>query len=529
MSKQDVMKMQTWVLKVNISCSCDGCKQKIRKLLQKIDGVYTTSINADQGKVTVTGNVDPAVLIKKLQKSGKHAQLWGGAQKGGSNNFPNQFKNMSMDGGKGGKDNKSQKGGGGGGGGGGGNNQQKVGQQFTPQQLQHMQQMMKGFNPPKDQKSVKFHLPEDDGSDDEYDDEFDDELDDEFDDDDDDDEYDDEGFGHGHGHGHGQMQNKMVAMMGKGHGGPNGMINGHAMNGKKGGGGGDNGKKGGAIDMPMVMKGMGENKGGKHGNGGKKGGGEKNNKGGKGGDKHGGKKGSGGGGGLLGFFKKDKGGKDSGAHNKKGKNEWDEDYGKIKGSSHNGSGGHGGGGNNNGNGAKKGGGKNGGGGGGGHHEMMNKIKSGGFQDIDVINHGKGGGGATGHGHGGGGGGKNMGQMGHMGQMGFNMGQMGSYPMGQQMGNYAAVQGLPAAAAAMNNGGGYYQGMGAMGTGNPYNQHQYMAMMMNQQRANGGMYQPMMYAQPYPQASYGPPPMHPPHSESYAHYFSDENANSCSIM
>ncbi|XP_039022335.1 heavy metal-associated isoprenylated plant protein 34-like isoform X2 [Hibiscus syriacus] len=266
MNKQDVMKMQTWVLKVNIQCSCDGCKQKIRKLLQKVDGVYTISINADQGKVTVTGNVDPAVLIKKLLKSGKHAQLWGGTQKGGSNNLPNQFKNMSMDGGKGGKDNKSQKGGGGGVGG-GGNNQQKGGQQFAPQHPQHMQQMMKGFNPPKDQKAVKFHLPEDDGSDD---------------DDDDDDEFDDEEFGHGHGHG--QMQNKMVAMMGKGHGGPNVMINGHAMNGKKGGGG-DNGKKGGGIDMPMVMKDMGENKEGK-----RKEEEVKSTKGVKG-DKHGGKKG----------------------------------------------------------------------------------------------------------------------------------------------------------------------------------------------------------------------------------------------
>ncbi|XP_039048732.1 heavy metal-associated isoprenylated plant protein 34-like isoform X2 [Hibiscus syriacus] len=503
MNKQDVMKMQTWVLKVNIQCSCDGCKQKIRKLLQKVDGVYSCSINADQGKITVSGNVDPAVLIKKLQKSGKHAQLWGGAQKGGCNNFPNQFKNMNMDVGKGGKDNKSQKGGG------GGNNQQKGGQKLVLPQ--HMQQMMKGFNPPKDQKSVKFHLPEDDGSDDDFDDEFDDE----FDDDEEDDEFDDEELGHGHG----QMQNKMVAMMGKGNGGPNAMMNGQAMNGKKGGGGVDNGRKGVAIDMPMVMKGMGENnKEGKHGNGGKKGG-EKNSKGGKGGDKHGGKKGRGGGG-LLGFFKKDKGGKDSSARSKKGKNEWDDDdddYVNNKGSSHKGKGGHGGGGGgiNNGNGAKKGGGKNGDGG-------WSHLKSGGFQDIDVLNHVKGGGGggvATGHGHhghGGGGGGKNM------GQMGFDMGQMGNYPM-NQMGDFAAVQGLP---APMNNGGGYYQGMGP---GNPYNQHQYMAMMTNQQRANGGMYQPMMYAQPYPQPSYGPPPMHPPHSESYAHYFSDENANSCSIM
>ncbi|XVE62971.1 hypothetical protein DITRI_Ditri06bG0162300 [Diplodiscus trichospermus] len=514
MNKQEVMKMQTWVLKVNIQCSCDGCKKKVKKLLHKIDGVYTTSINAEQGRVTVTGNVDPAMLIRKLEKSGKHAQLWGPAQKG-SNNFPNQlanqFKNMHKDGGGkgGGKDNISQKGGGGG----GNNNQHKGGQQFAPQ---HMQQMVKGSKdfkaPSKDQKSVKFSLPDDDldDSDGDYD-EFGDEFDDEFDDDFDDDE---EEFGHGHGHGHGyQMQNKMVPMMGKGHGpyGPNGMINGPAMNGKKGGGGGDYGKKGGVIDIPIVMKG--ENKDGKHGNGGKKGGAGEKNKGGKqnkgGGDKNGGKKG---GGGFLGFFKKDKGGKDF--SHKKGQNEWD---GKNKGA-HNGYGGNGGG-NKNGNGAKNG---------GGSHEM-NKVKNGGFHDIDVTNHGKGGGGGGAGAGRGGGGGKNMGQMGQvggqMGQMGYNMGHMGNHPM-NQMGNFSAVQGLPAA-AAMN--GGYYQGMGQ---GNPYNQHQYMAMMMNQQHANGnaGMYQPMMYAQqPHPYANYGPPPMHAANSESYAHFFSDENANSCTIM
>ncbi|RVW53347.1 Heavy metal-associated isoprenylated plant protein 32 [Vitis vinifera] len=75
MSKQEFLQSQTCVLKVNIHC--DGCKQKVKKLLQKIDGVYTTIIDADQGKVTVSGCVDPATLIKKLVKSGKHAELWG--------------------------------------------------------------------------------------------------------------------------------------------------------------------------------------------------------------------------------------------------------------------------------------------------------------------------------------------------------------------------------------------------------------------------------------------------------------------
>nr|DAD32002.1 TPA_asm: hypothetical protein HUJ06_010853 [Nelumbo nucifera] len=39
-------------------------------------GVYTVNIDAEQQKVTVSGSVDSATLIKKLVKSGKHAELW---------------------------------------------------------------------------------------------------------------------------------------------------------------------------------------------------------------------------------------------------------------------------------------------------------------------------------------------------------------------------------------------------------------------------------------------------------------------
>ncbi|KAH0448445.1 hypothetical protein IEQ34_022245 [Dendrobium chrysotoxum] len=68
-----LLKIQTIVLKVNIHC--DGCKHKVRKLLQRIEGVYTVSINVENQKVTVSGNVDSGTLIKKLTRSGKHAEL----------------------------------------------------------------------------------------------------------------------------------------------------------------------------------------------------------------------------------------------------------------------------------------------------------------------------------------------------------------------------------------------------------------------------------------------------------------------
>lgn len=511
MSKQEFLQSQTCVLKVNIHC--DGCKQKVKKLLQKIDGVYTTIIDADQGKVTVSGCVDPATLIKKLVKSGKHAELWGVQR--GPNHLNMQFKNMQIDNGKGGKDNKSQKG------------AQKGGQQ--PQQMQQMKGLkdmkMAQFKdlkvPSKDQKSVKFNLAMDDDYDDESD--FDD-----FDDfDDDDDDVFDDGYFADHHHLNPPSKMMPMSMMGKGHmphgpqgpNGPNGMMmmNGHhAMNDKKGG----NGKKGGVIDIPIQMKGMGGNSDGKSGNGGKKGGGGGGNniKGGANQNQGGGAAKNGGknGGVSLGDAKNVNNG-GGGGGNKKGANP---------------GGGGAGGGNSNGNMGKKGGGKN------DEINVMNK-KQPGFHDIDVGHPGKGGGNIGQMGHMGqmnqmGQMGQmakmgQMGQMGKMGQMGqmgqmSQMGQMGNYPMGQ-MRNIPAVQGLPAP-SAMNQ--GYYQGMGP---GNPYSQ-QYMAMM-NQQRANPNeMFQPMMYARPQPAINYGPHPavmQQYPVSDPYTHFFSDENTSSCSIM
>lgn len=39
-------------------------------------GVYQVNIDSDQQKVTVSGSIDSATLIKKLVRAGKHAELW---------------------------------------------------------------------------------------------------------------------------------------------------------------------------------------------------------------------------------------------------------------------------------------------------------------------------------------------------------------------------------------------------------------------------------------------------------------------
>ncbi|XP_050233955.1 heavy metal-associated isoprenylated plant protein 37-like [Mercurialis annua] len=72
MSKEaDLKKIQ---LKVSVIC-CDGCKRKVKKILQGIEGVFKIEIDDLQTKVTVLGNVDPQILIKRLLKAGKQAKL----------------------------------------------------------------------------------------------------------------------------------------------------------------------------------------------------------------------------------------------------------------------------------------------------------------------------------------------------------------------------------------------------------------------------------------------------------------------
>ncbi|XP_028780195.1 heavy metal-associated isoprenylated plant protein 35-like [Neltuma alba] len=61
-------------LKVSANC-CEGCKKKVKRALGRIEGVLKLDIDTLQPKVTVLGNVNPQILIKRLLKVGKHAEL----------------------------------------------------------------------------------------------------------------------------------------------------------------------------------------------------------------------------------------------------------------------------------------------------------------------------------------------------------------------------------------------------------------------------------------------------------------------
>lgn len=113
-------------------------------------GVFQVNIDAEQQKVTVSGSVDSATLIKKLHRSGKHAEIWN--QK--SNQNQNQNQNQKQPNGCVKNEN---------------NNNNKGGQN---QGLN----LMKGLEAFKNQRNFPSFACEDDGGDSFGDDDYEDEL-----------------------------------------------------------------------------------------------------------------------------------------------------------------------------------------------------------------------------------------------------------------------------------------------------------------------------------------------------------------
>ncbi|XBJ03942.1 heavy metal-associated isoprenylated plant protein 33-like [Triticum dicoccoides] len=89
MAKEEELKRVD--LKVNVSC-CDGCRRKVMKAMN-LKGVLRTEIHPSLDRVTVVGNVDTKVLVKKLAKVGKIAEVVEAA-------VPEQQKKREGDGGK---------------------------------------------------------------------------------------------------------------------------------------------------------------------------------------------------------------------------------------------------------------------------------------------------------------------------------------------------------------------------------------------------------------------------------------------
>ncbi|XP_020586693.1 heavy metal-associated isoprenylated plant protein 23-like [Phalaenopsis equestris] len=69
-------KKQFQTVELKVRMDCEGCELKVKKALSSMKGVKSVDINLKQQKVTVTGYVEPNKVLKKVQSTGKKAELW---------------------------------------------------------------------------------------------------------------------------------------------------------------------------------------------------------------------------------------------------------------------------------------------------------------------------------------------------------------------------------------------------------------------------------------------------------------------
>ncbi|CAN1355776.1 Heavy metal-associated isoprenylated plant protein 28 [Linum perenne] len=64
------------ITEVSVHMCCHGCEMKIKKALQKLDGVNDIDIEMSTQKVTVMGYVDQETVLKAVRRTGRRAELW---------------------------------------------------------------------------------------------------------------------------------------------------------------------------------------------------------------------------------------------------------------------------------------------------------------------------------------------------------------------------------------------------------------------------------------------------------------------
>ncbi|XP_008795807.2 heavy metal-associated isoprenylated plant protein 5-like [Phoenix dactylifera] len=63
------------VTELHVRMDCNGCVQKIKKVMHGIDGVYDVYVDSAQQKLTVVGRADPEKIVKAIKKTGKIATI----------------------------------------------------------------------------------------------------------------------------------------------------------------------------------------------------------------------------------------------------------------------------------------------------------------------------------------------------------------------------------------------------------------------------------------------------------------------
>lgn len=60
---------------VSVKLLCSKCRQKVMKLIAKIEGITSIVIDPSKNTVTVVGEADPVTIIKKVREFRKSAAI----------------------------------------------------------------------------------------------------------------------------------------------------------------------------------------------------------------------------------------------------------------------------------------------------------------------------------------------------------------------------------------------------------------------------------------------------------------------
>lgn len=61
---------------LKVGMSCQGCVGAVDRVLKKMPGVDSVTIDLPTQKVVVKGNVTPEAVVQQVSKTGKPTQLW---------------------------------------------------------------------------------------------------------------------------------------------------------------------------------------------------------------------------------------------------------------------------------------------------------------------------------------------------------------------------------------------------------------------------------------------------------------------
>ncbi|KAA0046312.1 hypothetical protein IC582_021980 [Cucumis melo] len=63
-------------VEIKVKMDCDGCERRIKNAVSSVKGVKSVKVDRKQSKVTVNGYAEATKVLKKVESTGKKAELW---------------------------------------------------------------------------------------------------------------------------------------------------------------------------------------------------------------------------------------------------------------------------------------------------------------------------------------------------------------------------------------------------------------------------------------------------------------------